>query len=52
MGETYAMIKALNKLTGFGVPKTYRIDWETHKTGDSISKLNYATKPSHDSIPS
>ncbi|WP_345772742.1 hypothetical protein [Vibrio sp. Isolate31] len=26
VGETYAMIKALNKLTGLGMPETYRID--------------------------
>lgn len=26
VGEAYAMIKALNKLTGLGMPKTYRID--------------------------
>ncbi len=26
VGETYAMIKALNKLTGLGVPETCRID--------------------------
>ncbi|CAK1951457.1 hypothetical protein VCRA2128O305_310022 [Vibrio crassostreae] len=25
-GETYAMIKALNKLTGLGMPETCRID--------------------------
>ncbi|MFA0407782.1 hypothetical protein L4D09_28220 [Photobacterium makurazakiensis] len=27
------MIKALNKLTGLGMPKTCRIDEETHKAG-------------------
>ncbi|MBD1577356.1 IS5/IS1182 family transposase, partial [Vibrio sp. S11_S32] len=26
VGEAYAMIKALNKLTGLGMPKIYRID--------------------------
>ena len=26
VGEAYAMIKALNKLTGLGMPKTYRVD--------------------------
>ena len=26
VGETYAMIKALNKLTGLRMPETYRID--------------------------
>ncbi|CDT63357.1 hypothetical protein VCR4J2_750230 [Vibrio coralliirubri] len=26
VGETYAMIKALNKLTGLGMPETDRID--------------------------
>lgn len=26
VGETYAMIKALNKLTGLGMPETYRIN--------------------------
>ena len=26
VGETYAMIKALNKLTGLGMPETCRID--------------------------
>ena len=26
VGETYAMIKALNMLTGLGMPETYRID--------------------------
>ena len=26
VGEAYVMIKALNKLTGLGMPKTYRID--------------------------
>ncbi|BCK28051.1 transposase [Vibrio cholerae] len=25
VGETYAMIKALNKITGLGMPKTCRI---------------------------
>ena len=25
VGETYAMIKALNKLTGLGMPETYRV---------------------------
>ncbi|MEL4387447.1 IS5/IS1182 family transposase, partial [Shewanella xiamenensis] len=25
VGETYAMIKALNKLTGLGMPVTYRV---------------------------
>ncbi|ABU70471.1 hypothetical protein M892_05600 [Vibrio campbellii ATCC BAA-1116] len=44
LSET-AIIKALNKFTGLGMPETYRIDEETHKMGDSISKLNYATKP-------
>ncbi len=26
VGKTHAMIKALNKLTGLGMPETYRID--------------------------
>ncbi|CAK1950199.1 hypothetical protein VCRA2120O333_80173 [Vibrio crassostreae] len=26
VGKTYAMIKALNKLTGLGMPETCRID--------------------------
>lgn len=26
VGETYAMIKALNKLTGLGMPETYSLD--------------------------
>ncbi|CAH7088948.1 hypothetical protein VCHA29O37_620003 [Vibrio chagasii] len=26
VGETYAMIKVLNKLTGLGVPETCRFD--------------------------
>ena len=33
VGETYAMIKALNKLTGLGMPETCRIAQETHETG-------------------
>ncbi|BDR19579.1 hypothetical protein VspSTUT16_29250 [Vibrio sp. STUT-A16] len=35
VGETYAMIKALNKLTGFGMPETqllfkYQSVWGSH----------------------
>ncbi|CAK1927690.1 hypothetical protein VCRA2119O147_1040007 [Vibrio crassostreae] len=26
VGETYAMIKALNKITGLGMPETCRVD--------------------------
>ncbi|MEZ9246368.1 hypothetical protein AB4179_19175, partial [Vibrio lentus] len=45
VGETYAMIKALNKLTGLGMPETVALTKKQAKRVGSISKFNYATKP-------
>ncbi|TOG36967.1 hypothetical protein CGJ03_04900 [Vibrio parahaemolyticus] len=43
-GESYAMIKALNKLTGLGMPETCRIASKCATWGRFTFVLNYATK--------